>query len=43
MGLLAQNKKLMGEHALGTFDRIAFWGSVAVVIGCGLLAFVPIQ
>jgi len=40
MGLLAQNKMLMGTHALGTFDRIAFWGSVVVVVGCGLLAFV---
>jgi manganese transport protein len=40
MGLLAQNKTLMGRHALGTFDRIAFWGSVVVVVGCGLLAFV---
>jgi len=40
MGLLAQNGKLMGAHALGTFDRIAFWGSVVVVVACGLLAFV---
>jgi manganese transport protein len=40
MGLLAQNKSLMGDHALGTFDKIAFWGSVVVVVGCGLLAFV---
>ncbi len=40
MGLLAQNKKLMGEHALGTFDRVAFWGSVTVIVACGLLAFV---
>ena len=39
MGLLAQKKKLMGEYALGTFDKIAFWGSVAVVVSCGLLAF----
>jgi manganese transport protein len=40
MGLLAQNKKLMGEHALNRFDRIAFWGSVVVIVACGLLAFV---
>lgn len=40
MGLLAQNKMLMGTHALGTFDRIAFWGSIGVVVACGLLAFV---
>ncbi len=40
MGLLAQNKVLMGTHALGTFDKIAFWGSVVAVISCGLLAFV---
>lgn len=40
MGLLAQNKALMGRHALNTFDRIAFWGSVVVVVACGLLAFV---
>jgi manganese transport protein len=40
MGLLAQNKELMGEHALGTFDRIAFWGSVSVITACGMLAFV---
>jgi manganese transport protein len=40
MGLLAQNKKLMGEHALSTFDKIAFWGSVVVIVACGLLAFV---
>jgi manganese transport protein len=40
MGILAQNKKLMGIHALGTFDRIAYWGSVAVVVACGMLAFV---
>ena len=39
MGLLAQKKKLMGEYALGTFDKVAFWGSVAVVVSCGLLAF----
>jgi manganese transport protein len=40
MGLLAQNKKLMGEHALNKFDKIAFWGSVVVIVACGLLAFV---
>lgn len=40
MGILAQNKMLMGTHALGTFDRIAFWGSIGVVVACGLLAFV---
>jgi manganese transport protein len=40
MGLLAQNEKLMGKRALGTFDKIAFWGSVVVVIGSGLLAFI---
>jgi manganese transport protein len=40
MGVLAQNKTLMGAHALGTFDRIAFWGSIIVVVACGLLAFV---
>jgi manganese transport protein len=40
MGLLAQNRKLMGKHALNTFDKIAFWGSVTVVVACGLLAFV---
>lgn len=39
MGLLAQNKRLMGEHALGTFDKIAFWGSVSAIVACGLLAF----
>ena len=42
MGVLAQKKKLMGKHALSMFDRIAFWGSVAVVVSCGLLAFVPL-
>jgi manganese transport protein len=42
MGLLAQKKKLMGEHALSALDKIAFWGSVAVVVSCGLLAFVPL-
>jgi manganese transport protein len=40
MGLLAQNKKLMGAHALSTFDKIAYWGSVTVVVACGMLAFV---
>jgi manganese transport protein len=40
IGFLAQNRTLMGKHALGTFDRIAFWGSVGIVVGCGLLAFV---
>ncbi len=40
MGLLAQDKRLMGEHALNKFDKIGFWGSVIAVIGCGLLAFV---
>ncbi len=39
MGLLAQNTKLMGKHALIGFDRAAFWVSVATVIFCGLLAF----
>jgi manganese transport protein len=40
MGILAQNKTLMGTHTLGTFDRMAFWGSVVLVVACGLLAFV---
>lgn len=40
MGLLAQDRKLMGKHALNTFDKIAFWGSVIAVVACGLLAFV---
>ncbi|MBI4973403.1 hypothetical protein HZC27_02210 [Candidatus Roizmanbacteria bacterium] len=40
MGVLAQNKKLMGDHALNKFDKIAFWGSVFTVILCGLLAFI---
>ena len=39
MGVLAQNKKLMKEHALNRFDKIAYWGSVLVVVFCGLLAF----
>ena len=40
MGLLAQNKNLMREHALSEFDKIAFWGSVIIVVLCGLLAFI---
>ncbi len=40
LGLLAQNKKLMGAHALSGFGRAAFWGSVGVVIICGLAAFI---
>lgn len=43
MGLLAQKKKLMGKHALSAFDKVAFWGSVTVVVSCGLLAFVPMS
>jgi Mn2+/Fe2+ NRAMP family transporter len=43
MGLLAQNTKLMGKYALSLFDKIAFWGSVIIVVLCGLLAFVPIK
>lgn len=39
LGLLAQNKHLMGEHSLSPFDKIAFWSSVGVVIACGLIAF----
>lgn len=39
LGLLAQNKRLMGEHALGTFDKVAFWSSVGTVVACGLIAF----
>lgn len=39
MGILAQNRKLMGKHALNRFDRFAYWGSVGSVIFCGLLAF----
>jgi manganese transport protein len=39
LGLLAQNRQLMGRHALSAFDRIAFWSSVGVVIACGLTAF----
>jgi hypothetical protein len=39
LGLLAQNKQLMGEHSLSPFDKIAFWSSVGVVIACGLIAF----
>jgi manganese transport protein len=40
LGLLAQNRRLMGEHTLGLFDRVAFWSSVAVVIACGVVALV---
>ncbi len=40
LGLLAQNKKLMKEYALSTFDKLAFWSSVLVVIVCGLVAFI---
>jgi NRAMP (natural resistance-associated macrophage protein)-like metal ion transporter len=40
LGLLAQNDRLMGEHSLNRFDKIAFWSSVAIVIACGLIAFV---
>lgn len=39
MGLLAQNKRLMGKHALSGFDKVAFWVSVISVMGSGLLAF----
>jgi len=38
LGLLAQNRRLMGAHALSRFDRIAFWSSVGTVIACGLVA-----
>ncbi len=39
LGILAQKKELMGDHVLSKFDKIAFWGSVSVVIVCGFLAF----
>ncbi|HYM90404.1 MAG TPA: divalent metal cation transporter, partial [bacterium] len=39
LGILAQKKQLMGRHVLSKFDKIAFWVSVLVVIGCGVLAF----
>ncbi len=41
LGLLAQNTRLMGRHSLSTFDKVAFWSSVAAVIACGLIAFLP--
>jgi manganese transport protein len=40
LGLLAQNKRLMGGHSLSRFDKVAFWSSVGAVIACGLIAFV---
>ncbi len=40
LGLLAQNNKLMGKHTLSTFDKMAFWSSVLVVIVCGLIVFI---
>lgn len=40
LGVLAQKKQLMGEHMLSKFDKIAFWGSVSIVIACGFLAFI---
>lgn len=40
LGLLAQNRRLMGINTLKGFERIAFWSSVLAVIVCGLLAFV---
>jgi Mn2+/Fe2+ NRAMP family transporter len=40
LGLLAENRKLMGSHALGGWGRIAFWASVAAVVACGLAAFI---
>ena len=42
LGLLGQNRRLMGGHALGRFDRVAFWSSVGIVIACGLIAFLPL-
>jgi Mn2+/Fe2+ NRAMP family transporter len=39
LGVLAQKKRLMGRYALSRFDKIAFWGSVLVVVACGILAF----
>ncbi len=39
LGLIAQNRKIMGEHSLGAFDKLAFWSSVLIVIACGLVAF----
>lgn len=40
MGILAQNQKLMGMHALSTFDRVAYWGCVAAVLLAGLWVFI---
>ena len=40
MGLLAENKEIMGRHSLRGFGRMAFWASVAVVMACGFLAFI---
>jgi Mn2+/Fe2+ NRAMP family transporter len=38
MGLLSANKRIMGDHASGTAWKVAYWLSLAAVIGFGIAA-----
>jgi len=40
LGLIARKKRLMGKCALCGWEGAAFWGSVILIIACGLAAFI---
>jgi len=40
MGLVSENRRIMGEHASGTGWRAAYWVSLAAVLGFGIVAVV---
>ena len=40
LGLIAQNKPLMGVHALSGLNRVIYWAFLAMITATGLLTLV---
>jgi manganese transport protein len=40
LGLIASNKKLMGDNASGTFNKIVYWTFLALIVGTGIVSLV---
>ncbi len=40
LGLIASNKKLMGDNVSGTFNKIVYWTFLALIVGTGIVSLV---
>ena len=40
LGLISSNKKLMGDHSLGRFNKLIYWIFLTLIVGTGIASVV---